>query len=161
MRPGEKICVPICIILRFRELCYQTYSDSLKNSFFPRTIPHSGTVFLIKWSIRRLLRSLGHSSFSQNTAKRFFLFFCCCFFILFGFFLQNSKFALPGVMIVCDRASRKKRKESTHFCDFEKSPSLRPWSPSFVQQISLIAPGVIAIISLSHVCTISYRITLK
>ena len=24
-------------------------------------------------------------------------------------FLQNSKFALPGVMITCDRASRKKR----------------------------------------------------
>ena len=80
---------------------YQTYSDVLKNSFFPKLF-HSGMVFLLSWSIPRLLRSLGHSSFSQNTAQRFFL----CF-----FFRQNSKFALPGVRIACNRASRKKKKK--------------------------------------------------
>ena len=40
---------------------YQTYSDALKNSFFPGLF-HSGIVFLLQWSIPRLLRSLGHSS---------------------------------------------------------------------------------------------------
>ena len=42
---------------------YQTYSDALKNSLFPGLF-HSGIVFLLRWSIPRLLRSLGHSSFS-------------------------------------------------------------------------------------------------
>ena len=42
---------------------YQTYSDALKNSFFPRTIPQWNSL-LLRWSIPRLLRSLGHSSFS-------------------------------------------------------------------------------------------------
>ena len=83
---------------------YQTYSVALKNSFSPELF-HSGMVFLLlwsmvgyeshdraapgniflarrghgfhtrPWSIPRLLRSLGHPSFSQNTAERFFLFF--------------------------------------------------------------------------------------
>ena len=74
---------------------YQTYSGALKNSFSPKLF-HSGMVFLIQWSIPRLLKSLRHSSFSQNKAERFFL------------FLQNYKFALPGVMIACDRASSKR-----------------------------------------------------
>ena len=39
---------------------YQTYSDALKNSFSPGLF-HSGIVFLLRWSIPRLLRSLGHS----------------------------------------------------------------------------------------------------
>ena len=52
---------------------YQTYSDAVKNSFFPELF-HSGMVFPLRWSIPRLLRSLGHSLFSQNTAKRFFFF---------------------------------------------------------------------------------------
>ena len=42
---------------------YQTYSDALKNSFSPG-LYHSGIVFLLRRSIPRLLRSLGHSSFS-------------------------------------------------------------------------------------------------
>ena len=68
---------------------YQTYSDALKNSFFfPRTIYLSGIVFLLRWSIPTLLRSLGYSSFSQNTAERFFFFF---FFFCFFFF---SKFQI-------------------------------------------------------------------
>ena len=50
---------------------YQTYSDALKNSFPPELF-QSGMVFLLRWSITRLLRSLGHSSFSQNTAESFF-----------------------------------------------------------------------------------------
>ena len=53
---------------------YQTYSDALKNSSFPELF-HSGIVLLPRWSIPRLVRSLRHSSFSQNTAKRFFLYF--------------------------------------------------------------------------------------
>ena len=70
---------------------YQTYSDALKNSFFPELF-HSGMVSLLRWSISRLLRSLGHSSFSQNTAERFFLFSCCCFLFCFFFFkIQNSR----------------------------------------------------------------------
>ena len=63
---------------------YQTYSDALKNSFFLELF-HSGMVFLLWWSIPRLLWSLGHSSFSQNTAERFFCFLCFCFVL---FFLQ-------------------------------------------------------------------------
>ena len=35
---------------------YQTYSDALKNSFSPG-LYHSGIVFLLRWSIPRLLRS--------------------------------------------------------------------------------------------------------
>ena len=66
---------------------YQTYSDALKNTFFPELF-HSGMVFLLPWSIPRLLRILGHSPFSQNTAERFFLFF---FFIIFVF---SSKFQI-------------------------------------------------------------------
>ena len=88
---------------------YQTYSDALKNSFFPELF-HSGMVFLLLWSIPRLLRSLGHSSFSQNTAKRFFLFFVLFLFFfcsVFFFFHQNSKFKHPGIMIACDCASKK------------------------------------------------------
>ena len=50
---------------------YQTYSVALKNSFFPKLF-HGGMVFLLRWSIPRLLRSLVHSSFNQNTAERFF-----------------------------------------------------------------------------------------
>ena len=42
---------------------YQTYNDALKNSFFPGLF-HSGIVFLLWWSIARLLRSFRHSSFS-------------------------------------------------------------------------------------------------
>ena len=73
---------------------YQTYSDALKNSFSPELF-HSGMVFLIPWSIPRLLRSLGRSSFSQNTAENFFLFFFCFVFVfcLFLFFF-SSKFQI-------------------------------------------------------------------
>ena len=69
---------------------YQTYSDALKNSFSPELF-HSGMVFLLRWSIPRLLRSLGHSSFSQNTAKRFFFFFVLLLFFCYVLFF-SSKF---------------------------------------------------------------------
>ena len=65
---------------------YQTYSDALKNSFFPELF-HSGMFFLVRWSIPRLLRSLGHSSFSQKHSRKtflvFLLLFFCCFFCFF------------------------------------------------------------------------------
>ena len=44
---------------------YQTYSDALKNYFFPELF-NSVIVFLLPWSIPTLLRSLGHYSFSQK-----------------------------------------------------------------------------------------------
>ena len=76
---------------------YQTYIDALKNSFSPELF-HSGMVFLLRWSIPRLLRSFGHSSFSQKHSRKIFL--VCCFVLFFVlFFPQNSKFALPVVMI--------------------------------------------------------------
>ena len=68
---------------------YQTYSDALKNSLFPK-LSHSGMVYLLRWPILRLLRSLGHSSFSQNTAERFFLFFFFFFFCFFFYNIANS-----------------------------------------------------------------------
>ena len=71
---------------------YHTYSDALKKPFPP--------FFLLRCSIPRLLRSLGHFAFSQNHSRQIFLVFFVSFFFCFVlFFLQNSKFALPGVMI--------------------------------------------------------------
>ena len=52
----------------------QTYSDALKNSFFPELF-HRGIVFVLRWSIPRLLRSLGHSSFSQKHSQKIIFFF--------------------------------------------------------------------------------------
>ena len=37
---------------------YNTYSDALKNSFLP-VLFHSGIVFLLRWSIPRLLNKVG------------------------------------------------------------------------------------------------------
>ena len=65
---------------------YQTYSDALKNSFFPG-LYRSGIVFLLRWKIPRLLRSLGHSSFSQKHSRKIFLVFLFCFFF---FKIPNS-----------------------------------------------------------------------
>ena len=72
---------------------YQTYSYALKNSFFPELF-QSGMVFLLRWSNPRLLRSLGHSSFSQKHSRKIFLVYC---FFLFFFFLLcffSSKFQI-------------------------------------------------------------------
>ena len=65
---------------------YQTYSNALKNS------SHSGIVFLFRWSIPRLLRSLRHSSFSQKHSRKFFLFFF--FFLLCFVLFFSSKFQI-------------------------------------------------------------------
>ena len=48
---------------------YQTYSDVLNN---PPKLFHTGIVCLLLWPIPRQQSSLGHSSFSQNTAKSIF-----------------------------------------------------------------------------------------
>ena len=71
---------------------YQTYSDVLKN-LFPTGLYHSGIVFLLRRSIPRLLRSLGHSSFSQKHCRKILLVFIVLFlvFVLFLFFF-SSKF---------------------------------------------------------------------
>ena len=65
---------------------YQTYSDALKNSFF-RELFHRRIVFLLRWSIPRLLRSLGHSSFSKKNTDESVFFFV---FFLFFFFSKNQ-----------------------------------------------------------------------
>ena len=69
---------------------YQTYSDALKNCF-SLGLFHSGIIFLLRWSIPRLLRSLGHSPFSQKHSRKIFLVFFFVFLFCFCFFLQNSK----------------------------------------------------------------------
>ena len=48
---------------------YQTYSDALNN---PPELFNIEIVCLLLWPIHRPQRSLGHSLFSQNIAKRFF-----------------------------------------------------------------------------------------
>ena len=103
MRPRGKTCVPIRVILRFRALCahslkttrsshsaqyrrHQTYSDALKNSFFPQTI---GIVCLLLWQMPSPQRSLGHSLFKQKFSQKFlcfflfFFFLCCCCFLFY------------------------------------------------------------------------------
>ena len=72
---------------------YQKYSDALNTSFSPGLF-HSGMVFLLRWSIPRLLRSLGHSSFSQKHSLRFFLFFFFFFFSFLFCFVFSSKFKI-------------------------------------------------------------------
>ena len=74
---------------------HQTYSNALKNSFFPRNC-------LLLWPITSPQRSLGHSLFKQKFSQKFlcfFVLFCflCCF--CFFNFIKISKFALPGVML--------------------------------------------------------------
>ena len=56
---------------------------------------------------------MGTSHLVKTQPKDFFLvfLFCVCFLYRYVFFLQNSKFALPGVMIACDRASRQRTKK--------------------------------------------------
>ena len=51
---------------------YQTYSDALKNSFFPQTIPQWNSLFTWVVNSKTTLRSLGHSSFSQKHSRKIF-----------------------------------------------------------------------------------------
>ena len=73
---------------------HQTYSDALKNSFFPRIIPpevfHIGIVCLLLWPISSPQRSLGHSIFKQKFSLKF----------LFFYFIKISKSALSGVLLM-------------------------------------------------------------
>ena len=64
---------------------HQTYSDALKNSFFPELF-HIGIVCLLLRPISSPQRSLGHSIFKRKFSQKFLcvffvvLFFCCfCF----------------------------------------------------------------------------------
>ena len=98
---------------------------------FFRKLFHSGMVFLLRWSISRLLRSLGSKHSRIFFLVFFFFLFCFCFFFLFCFcfFLFcfcffSSKFTLPGVMIACDHVSSKRKKHkywlyaTLHLCLF-------------------------------------------
>ena len=67
---------------------HQIYSDALNNSFSPELF-YNGILCLLLWPIPGLQRTLGYSSFSQNTAN----FFCCCW--GGGGFLQNFKIRTP------------------------------------------------------------------
>ena len=98
---------------------YQTYSDALKDSFPPPPPPvifHSGIVFLLRWSIPRLLSSLGNSSFSQKHNRYIFLVF---FFVLFCFFskIPNSQ-SLPlwSKSVPASMTRKKERKRSFVMC---------------------------------------------
>ena len=95
---------------------YQTYSDALKNSFFPRTIPQWNSLSPSVVN-PRLLRSLGHSSFSQKHSRKIFLafLFCSCFFfffILFCLFLQNSRRNDQNVIAPVIEERKKENKEN-------------------------------------------------
>ena len=86
---------------------HQTYSDALKNSFFPQLF-HIGIVCLLLWQMPSPQRSLGHSLFKQKFSQK-----CLCFFVLFFFlcffvfhFIKISKFALPCVMLMYERTSK-------------------------------------------------------
>ena len=83
---------------------YQTNSDALKNSFFPRTIPQWNSLSPSVVNSQNT-ESLGHSSFSQKHSRKIF-------------FLQSSRFALPDVMIkiwLCQyyKKERERKKMST------------------------------------------------
>ena len=74
---------------------HQTYSDALKNSFFPELF-HIGIVCLLLWPISSPQRCLGHSLFKQKFSQKFLCFFV---FFLFFYFIKISKSALSGVML--------------------------------------------------------------
>ena len=63
---------------------HQTYSDALKNSFFPELFL-IGIVCLLLRPLPSPQRSLGHSLFKQKFSQRFLCFFLCCFVFLFCF----------------------------------------------------------------------------
>ena len=97
---------------------HQTYSDALKNSFSPELF-HIGMVCLLLWQMPSPQRSLGHSLFKQKFSQRFFVFLLCCFVFLcflFFYFIKISKFALPGVMLMYERTSKERKKESRRCC---------------------------------------------
>ena len=98
---------------------HQTYSDALKNSFYPELI-HIGIVCLLLWQIPSRQRSLGHFLFKQKFSQKFLCFFMFFFFFFFFvlffffYFIKISKFALPGVMLMYEQNSidRKRKKVS-------------------------------------------------
>ena len=91
-----------------------TYSDALKNSFFPPNYSTFGIVCLLLWQIPSPQRSLGHSLFKQKFSQKFLCFFLVVLFfcVVFVFyFIKISKFALPGVMLMYERTSIDRKKE--------------------------------------------------
>ena len=76
---------------------HQTYSDALKNSFFPQLF-HIGIVCLLLWQMSSPQRSLGHSLFKQKFSQKFLCFcvvFLCVFCVFCFLFYQNFQIRTP------------------------------------------------------------------
>ena len=72
---------------------HQTYSDALKNSFFPQTIPHWNS---LTPSVANIQSTEGTPYLNKNSAKSFCVSFCCFVFWCFCFlFYQNFKINAP------------------------------------------------------------------
>ena len=90
---------------------HHTYSDALKNSFSPQTIPHWNSLppSVANTQSTEEFRAL---LIKTNIQPKVFCVFLCCFVfcVVFGFsFIKISKFALPGVMLMYERTSKDRK----------------------------------------------------
>ena len=90
---------------------HQTYSDALKNSFFPRTIPHWNSLppSVANAQSTEEFRALLILTKIQPKVFFFFVFFFFVFFVFYS--IKISKLALPGVMLMYERTSKDRKKE--------------------------------------------------
>ena len=91
---------------------HQTYSDALKNSSPPRTIPHWNSLppSVANTQSTEEFSALLISTKIQPKVFVFFVLFFCVVFVLY--LIKISKFALPGVMLMYERTSIDRKKES-------------------------------------------------
>ena len=82
---------------------HQTYSDALKNSFFPRTIPHWNSLFpsVANTQSTEEFRALLIQTKIQPKVFVLFCFLCC--FVLFFYFMKISIIRTPCVMLKYER----------------------------------------------------------
>ena len=93
---------------------HQTYSDALKNSFFPRTIPHWNSLPPSVANVQSTEEEFRALLIQTKIQPKVFVFFFCVvlFFVFFVFnFIKIFKFALPGVMLMYERTSKDRKKE--------------------------------------------------
>ena len=99
---------------------HQTYSDALRNSLFPRTIPHWNSLPPSMANIQSTEEFRVLLILNKKNQPKVFVLFCVCFFfnfLFFFYFIKIPKFALPGVMLkfergqYCRKKERKKRKK--------------------------------------------------